>query len=114
MLPRSGLVVHDSSHKRNDRTLEITLTKDGKVTVTGRIVVSGRWQVPHYHPMKRVLKANITSKAKLAPAGRPRKDHRGVTLISNALPFVGCGTVSRTQSAMPVATQSFAPVQMML
>jgi hypothetical protein len=64
--------------------------------------------------MKRVLKANITSKAKLAPAGRPRKDHRGVTLISNALPFVGCGTVSRTQSAMPVATQSFAAVQMML
>ena len=40
MRPRSGLVVHDSSHKRNDRTLEITLEKDGKVTVTGRIVVS--------------------------------------------------------------------------
>lgn len=34
--------------------------------------------------MKRVLKANITSKAKLAPTGRPRKDHRSVTLISNA------------------------------
>ena len=29
---------------------------------------------------------------------RPRKDHRGVALISDALPF-GCGTASQTQSA---------------
>ena len=106
MLPRSGLVVHGSSHKRNDRTLEITLKKDGKVTVTGRIVVSadGKSRAITTHEVK----------AKLAPAGRPRKDHRGVNLISNALPFVGCGRVSRTQSAMQVATQSFAAVHMML
>jgi hypothetical protein len=27
---------------------------------------------------------------------RPRKDHRGVDLISGALPFVGYGTATRT------------------
>jgi hypothetical protein len=31
---------------------------------------------------------------------RPRSDKRGFDLISDALPFVGCGTASRTQSAM--------------
>jgi hypothetical protein len=31
-----------------------------------------------------------------------------VDLISDALPFVGCGTSSRTQSTTPSATQSFS------
>jgi hypothetical protein len=39
---------------------------------------------------------------------RPRKDHRDVNLISDALPFVGCGTVSQAQSATQLTTRSFA------
>ncbi len=33
---------------------------------------------------------------------RPRKDHRGVDLISDALPFVACGMMDRTLSAMRI------------
>jgi len=39
---------------------------------------------------------------------RPRKDHRGVDLISEALPLVGCGMASQTQSVTQLATQSFS------
>jgi hypothetical protein len=39
---------------------------------------------------------------------RPRKDHCGVDLISNALPFGRCGTVSQTQSATQLTTQGFS------
>jgi len=44
----------------------------------------------------------------------PRKDKRGVDLISDALPFVACGTASRAHSAMQSATQSFSAFTMML
>jgi hypothetical protein len=45
---------------------------------------------------------------------RPRKDHRGVDLISDALPhLVGCAMVSQTQSTMQSPTQSFAVAHMM-
>jgi hypothetical protein len=45
---------------------------------------------------------------------RPRKDHRGVNLISDALPFGGCGTVSRMESAMQSTTRSLTAAHMML
>ncbi len=38
---------------------------------------------------------------------RPPKDHRGVELISDALPFGGCGTANQTQPATQSVTQSF-------
>jgi hypothetical protein len=46
---------------------------------------------------------------------RPRKDHRGVDLISDALPF-GLAVVWRAKRnpAMQSATQSFAAVHVML
>ncbi len=37
---------------------------------------------------------------------RPRKDKRGVDLMSDALFFVGCGTVSQMQSVMQWTTRS--------
>jgi hypothetical protein len=41
----------------------------------------------------------------LAYEVRPRKDHRGVAAISDALPFVTCGMPNRmTQSDTPNAT----------
>jgi hypothetical protein len=45
---------------------------------------------------------------------RTRKDHRGVDLISDALPFGRRGMVSQTQSAMQLAMQSFSAVHTML
>jgi hypothetical protein len=45
---------------------------------------------------------------------RPRKDHRGFDLISDALPFGRRGIASQTQSAMRLVTQSFAAVHTML
>jgi hypothetical protein len=44
---------------------------------------------------------------------RPRKDKRGVDLISDALPFGACGTLNRMQSAMHSGTPSFAAVKKM-
>jgi len=44
---------------------------------------------------------------------RPRKDHRGFDLISDALPFGACGTANRMQSAMQSGTPSFAAVKKM-
>jgi len=41
---------------------------------------------------------------------RPHKDHRGVDLISDALPFGACGTVTQTQSATQSDTPSIAAV----
>jgi hypothetical protein len=40
---------------------------------------------------------------------RPRKDHRGGDLISDALPFGRLWMASRMQSATQSATQSFQP-----
>jgi len=46
---------------------------------------------------------------------RPRKDKRGVDVISDALPFGRlCGTASQTQSAMQSATQAFTAAHTML
>jgi hypothetical protein len=45
---------------------------------------------------------------------RPRKDHRGVDLISDALPFGRLGTASRLQSGTPSDTQSFSAAHMMV
>ncbi len=47
---------------------------------------------------------------------RPRKDHRGVDLISDALPFGGLwyGEPNRTQSVMQSATPRIAAVHAML
>jgi hypothetical protein len=42
---------------------------------------------------------------------RPRQDHRGVDLISNALHSVGCGTTNQTQSALVVKTASLAAIE---
>ena len=41
---------------------------------------------------------------------RPRRDKRGIDLISDALPLVGCGTLNRMQSAMQSGTRSIATV----
>jgi len=41
---------------------------------------------------------------------RPRKDHRGVDLISDALPFGGCGIAGRTRSRTLSATQNVSAV----
>jgi hypothetical protein len=38
---------------------------------------------------------------------RPRRDHRGVNLISDALPFGRCGMASQTQSANAVDYAKF-------
>jgi hypothetical protein len=43
----------------------------------------------------------------------PRKDKRGVDLISHMLPF-GCGTANQTQSSMLSATRNTAAAHMML
>jgi hypothetical protein len=45
---------------------------------------------------------------------RPRKDHRGFDLISDALHSVGCGMVSQTPSATPLTTRSFAAARIAL
>jgi len=45
---------------------------------------------------------------------RPRKDHRGVSLTSDAPPSVGCGTTILTQSGMQSAMRSFSAAHMML
>jgi hypothetical protein len=45
---------------------------------------------------------------------RPRKDHRGVNLISDALPFGALGTVSLMQSRTQSPTQSFTAVHITL
>ncbi len=45
---------------------------------------------------------------------RPRKDHRRVDLISDALPFRRCGMPSRAQSVTQSTTPSFAAGRMML
>jgi hypothetical protein len=39
---------------------------------------------------------------------RPRKDHRGVDLVSYALPFGGCGMAGRMQLATPSIKRSSA------
>jgi hypothetical protein len=39
---------------------------------------------------------------------RPRKDDRGVDLISDRCRLAGCGTLSQTQSEMQSDTRSFA------
>jgi len=44
---------------------------------------------------------------------RPRKDHRGVNLNSDALPF-GQLYAGRMQSAMPSGTRCTAAIHMML
>jgi hypothetical protein len=44
---------------------------------------------------------------------RPRKDHRGVNLICDALPF-GCGTTDQMLSAMQSDTRSTTAGHMML
>ena len=44
---------------------------------------------------------------------RPRKDKRGVDLISDALPSAACGTASQTHSATQSATRSIAAGHMM-
>jgi len=41
---------------------------------------------------------------------RPRKDHRGFDLISDALPLVGCGTPERMRLRMQSATHTIAAV----
>jgi hypothetical protein len=38
---------------------------------------------------------------------RPRKDKRGIDLISDALPFGDCGMASRMQSSTQSTTPSF-------
>jgi hypothetical protein len=45
---------------------------------------------------------------------RPRKDHRGVDLISDVLPFGRLGIPSHTPSRPQSATQSFTAVHTML
>ena len=45
---------------------------------------------------------------------RPRKDHRGVNLISDALPFGACGTASQMQSGTQSGTPRIAAAHMML
>jgi len=46
---------------------------------------------------------------------RSRKDHRGVDLISDALPFgARCCPACRTQSIMQSTTRSFTVAHMML
>jgi hypothetical protein len=45
---------------------------------------------------------------------RPRKDHRGVNLISDALPFDRLWYDERVQSITQSATQSFSAGHMML
>jgi hypothetical protein len=45
---------------------------------------------------------------------RPRKDHRGVNLISDVLPFGRLWTASRMQSATQLTARSFAAAHMML
>jgi hypothetical protein len=49
--PVTGDPISDmrSYKKVDDRTLKMTLKKDGKVRATGRIVVSGRRQIPYGH-----------------------------------------------------------------
>jgi hypothetical protein len=41
---------------------------------------------------------------------RPRRDHRGVSLISDALPFGRLWYADQTQPAMQSATQSLQPI----
>ena len=43
---------------------------------------------------------------------RRRKDHRGVDLISDALPLVASGMASQTQSATQLTTRSFVVAHM--
>ena len=45
---------------------------------------------------------------------RPRKDHRGVNLVSDALPFGALWYGEPMQSRTQPATQSFTAVHMML
>jgi len=45
---------------------------------------------------------------------RPRKDHRGVILNSDALPFGQLWYAGRMQSAMPSGTRCTAAIHMML
>ena len=58
------------------------------------------------------LTAPMTSSEQIYEV-RPRKDKRGVDLISDALPFGRRGTASRMQSSTQLTTRSFAVAHMM-
>jgi hypothetical protein len=45
---------------------------------------------------------------------RPRREHRGVNLISDALPFGRCGMASQRESATQSTTQSIAAAHIAL
>jgi hypothetical protein len=87
-----------------DRPMITTSAGRGPVSAACALARTGARRMAHNIPLMPVDACEV----------RPRRDHRGVNLISDALPFGRCGMASQTQSATRLTTRSFAAAHITL